>query len=361
MPTTSNAVYIRSVTPTSGSIPLTITATVEYNGNVGSAVWNFGDGNTLSTTDLTVNHTYLTPGSYQVSVDAVFIDGSGGLNHGDVWEVGNTGELEGSGVNIQPIVVSAAAVNYPLVPAQNGTRVRIDSPNTNQIHVQVGNPTETWLVGTYIEVLNMSSTAPVDFVPYNGTVTLNFQGGISSLKPGMYGRVSLVSPNVWDLHVHPVSLAAQADVVFTSPAIGDTMSWNGTRWVNTQPLRVHRPAPMIGGSIFVNTNIGSAAHHNVHYRSIAATDITLTVQPDSFFPNTVPYWDDTQDRSTSPMPIGGTLVIGKHAAGDVIFAAGPGVTINSPDLSKISKLNGKATLMKVGPNEYDLEGNLATL
>jgi hypothetical protein len=107
------------------------------------------------------------------------------------------------------------------------------------------------------------------------------------------------------------------------------------------------------------TIIGSADQHHSHYRCTVTTPITFTVAPDTDFPGTAEWWDKTTVTANAPMPPGGTVLFGKHGAGDVIIAAGPGVTINTPSTLTITKLHGKITLIKVGPNEWDLEGNLA--
>lgn len=104
------------------------------------------------------------------------------------------------------------------------------------------------------------------------------------------------------------------------------------------------------------TIIGSADQHNSQYRCTVTTPITFTVAPDTDFPNTTTeWWDKTTTTANAPMPPGGTVLFGKHGAGDVIIAAGPGVTINTPSTLAITVMHRKARLIKVGPNEWDLE------
>jgi hypothetical protein len=126
------------------------------------------------------------------------------------------------------------------------------------------------------------------------------------------------------------------------------------QWVDP----VFKPAPMeVFNDSRTAVDFGCAQDHNMHYRMNAATQITITVQPDSFWPDTSTYYNPG-NGTTSPMPQGGSTVFGKRGTGDVVFVAGAGVTINTPAGLSITKLNGKATLMKVATNEYDLEGNL---
>jgi hypothetical protein len=115
-------------------------------------------------------------------------------------------------------------------------------------------------------------------------------------------------------------------------------------------------------TVNASSDAGSSLHHNQHWRSSAAADITITVQPDSFFTGTDTYTSNNFNPSNpGPMPIGGSMIIGKHAAGNITFVAGAGVTINSPDSLIVNRLHGKVTLIKVAANTWDIEGNLASI
>ncbi len=129
------------------------------------------------------------------------------------------------------------------------------------------------------------------------------------------------------------------------------------------PATPVKPGPLVTTVVSTTTlDVGSAAHHNTHFRSTAATQLTVTVQPDSTFTGLDAYYDNNfNPLDPGPMPVGGTMVFGKHGTGNVVFAAGVGVTINYPDTLVLSKLHGKATLIKVGANEYDLDGHLDTV
>lgn len=123
---------------------------------------------------------------------------------------------------------------------------------------------------------------------------------------------------------------------------------------------VLKPAPFrVLNTTNTSQTLGSARHHNEHWRFTASSTVTVTIAPDSNWPGTQEYWeDDFSPTSPGPMPTGGTIVIGKHGTGNVVFVAGPGVTINTPDTLTITKQHGKATLTKVGPNQWDIEGNI---
>lgn len=62
-----------------------------------------------------------------------------------------------------------------------------------------------------------------------------------------------------------------------------------------------------------------------------------------------------------PIDIGGVILIGQFGSGQVSIVPGPNVQINTPDSYNIGRQNGVVTLIKVGPNEWDLEGNLEPL
>jgi len=122
---------------------------------------------------------------------------------------------------------------------------------------------------------------------------------------------------------------------------------------------VFKPAPLEVINAANNAlDIGKASDHNRHYRFTAPSAVVLTVRPDSgWTASDPPYW---VPNSSAPMPVGGTILVGRAGTGTVTFVAGPGVTINTPDTLAIARQHGKATLTKVGPNEWDLEGNIGT-
>ena len=302
---------------------------------------------------------------------------------------------------------SPSNIQYELTQAHNGKRVRLEVAGSVPVDVKVGNPAEQWSDGCFIEVVRVSATAPVSFVAYDGSVTLNFlnaQQGTSLLN-GEHARVCYVSPGVWDLTIYPAqarfvatldqladvettgatsgdalvfngttwtpaapapvttTLDQLTDVETTGAASGDALVFNGTTWapaaVSTAPTVV-KPAPLTTVLTSATTlDIGSSAHHNSHYRVSASAASAIVVQPDS-------YWTGTDDYTANgysplnpgPMPTGGNLIVTKAGSGDVVFLAAPGVTINTPDTFTISRLNGKATLIKVGANVWDLEGNI---
>jgi hypothetical protein len=119
-----------------------------------------------------------------------------------------------------------------------------------------------------------------------------------------------------------------------------------------------KPAPLT----VVNTAstlliMGAAGDHNTLVRCNAATTVSVQVKLDGHWTSAGLYWEAL--ASQSPMPPGGTMLFSKTGTGDVVFVPDVGVTINTPATLTITKRHGKITLVKVGPNEWDLEGNLA--
>ena len=151
--------------------------------------------------------------------------------------------------------------------------------------------------------------------------------------------------------------------LFYGAVNGDVLTFNSSaqQWEAQQPTKQVKPKPMTLSSITTpgTYNFGSALHHNWHVRSTSPTDVTITIQPDSFWTGTQSYFDENYNPSNpQAASVGESMLIGKHGNGNVTIAAGPGVTINTPDTLVISRLHGKAVLIKVGPNEWDLEGNI---
>lgn len=144
-----------------------------------------------------------------------------------------------------------------------------------------------------------------------------------------------------------------------------TIYYTGSEWhVEASPTLmpgppIIKPAPLDIWNIEDNADFGQADDHNWHYRSIATTPITISVLADAAWAGTAEYWMDGFQPSVGPMPVGGSTIFGCHSAtGGITFVPDPGVTINTPTTLKLTKLHAKATLTKVGANEWDLAGDL---
>ena len=141
--------------------------------------------------------------------------------------------------------------------------------------------------------------------------------------------------------------------VLTSGGAGAQASWISIQEIKPKPLQT---STVTSTSIVV----GSSAHHNQHIRVNASTDATVSVPPDSTWAGSQQYFENNFNPVTpGPMPIGGCLIVGKTGLGNVTFVPGAGVTINTPDGLSIDRKHGKVSLIKIGLNEWDIEGNLA--
>lgn len=156
---------------------------------------------------------------------------------------------------------------------------------------------------------------------------------------------------------------SDVDTTATTPVLGNALVWDGSAWVpGVAGSYLPKPRPLTTSTNSGTTfTLGSALHHSYHLRCTATTAVTVNIPPDSDWTGTDQWFDDGfEPTDPGPMPIGGTIIVGKHNTGDVTFVPGSGVTINTPDTLSITNIHGKATLIKVGANEWDLEGNIGT-
>lgn len=58
------------------------------------------------------------------------------------------------------------------------------------------------------------------------------------------------------------------------------------------------------------------------------------------------------------IPVGSTIIVGQEGTGTLTITPATGVTVKTPDSLIIAKQHGKATLIKVGANAWEIEGNL---
>lgn len=126
---------------------------------------------------------------------------------------------------------------------------------------------------------------------------------------------------------------------------------------------VVKPAPLTVlnfGSVSGPFIYGSSFDHNLHIRNTSGTPLQVTVAADSTWAGTLQYWqDDFSPAIDSPMPTGGsTIFTCASVGGSVTFVADSGVTIRSPASLILAATYGKATITKVGPNEWEIEGRL---
>lgn len=262
-------------------------------------------------------------------------------------------------------------MDFTLLATHHAKRIRLDISGFDNTTLFVGKLDEAWPVGCWIEVVNNGNAGQqVICVPVIGA-TLNSLSGTNTLLRGECARFYKVTATGWDMHVYPsttritsLTLNDLYDVDTTGSLQNYTLVKTALGTWSTAPLPEQNIALKSPPLTTITTaasviEVGSSLHHNFHYRCTASSDVTIQVKLDSTFTGSQEYWENNYSPMTpTAMPIGGTILIGKHGAGNVIFQPDVGVTINTPDTLTISNIHGKATLIKVAANEWDLEGNI---
>lgn len=209
---------------------------------------------------------------------------------------------------------------------------------------------------TIVSTLEAGSNITLTYNSGPGTLTIDAAGGSTISAPVneiVFGTGSSVTSSA---NLTYNSTTGALAISGSAGSAGQLLKSNGSTAAQTWQDPVYKPAPMTPITVTADVTVGSASHHNASFRSTSATAVSFNVPLDSNWPNTDAYWQP--NASTSPMPPGGTFVLGKHGAGDVTLVPAVGVTINSPLGLQITKLHGKIALFKVSTNVWDVEGNL---
>ena len=216
----------------------------------------------------------------------------------------------------------------------------IPSAYTSTITVESGAPSNTDIFNALRNILVAGTNVALIPSAYTSTITVDNSYSLSNID--LYNALQNV-------------LVPGANVTLIPSAYQSTIT------VESDNVAL-KPAPLTIVQFDASTstgNFGSCAEHNVAYRYVSTTAMSMTVQPDSFWTGSDTYNSNNfQPVNPGPMPIGGSTVFSQNGTGVLTFVAGPGVTINTPSTLSINKLNGKVVLIKVGPNTWDIEGNL---
>lgn len=261
-------------------------------------------------------------------------------------------------------------IDFTLLATHHTKRVRLDIVGSEDVNAIVGKLDESWPTGCWIELVNNGSGRVINCTNALGA-TVNFLSGTNTIKQGEYARFVFVGGSTWDMHLYPSTTRIsnlKLDDLFDVTTAGSTENYTLVKtalgdWGTaplptvTTPLKSAPLTTVITAAATID--VGSSLHHNNHYRCTNATGVVIQVKLDSTFSGVQEYWENNfAPSSPAPMPIGGTILVGKHGAGNVVFQPDPGVIINTPDTLTISNIHGKATLIKVAANEWDLEGNI---
>lgn len=161
------------------------------------------------------------------------------------------------------------------------------------------------------------------------------QAQFESLYPPGYDGTTGVDINQWPQILQPGEFALCTDT--SRIYVGNV---NGTYAVFTSGSSMS-PAIIIK-EVTGDYTIDVLDSFNTLLKVTSNTPVTITV-PSS---------------TTTDIPIGAAILVGQNGTGSVTFEPEVGVTILSPDTLTIGKQYGKVTLIKVSPNQWELEGNL---
>ena len=220
-------------TPTSGTVPLTVTFTNRTTGQFTSLAWDFGDGGTSTNTNPI--YVYRTSGSYTVKLTA---RGTGG---------------EDSEVKLGYITVTAAqTVQAPVVDF-----AATPTSGTAPLTVQFTNRT-TGQVTSYLwefgDGARSTLTNPIYTYRTSGSYTVKLTatgpgGQDAETKTGLISVASapVIQPPVVDFSANPTSGTAPLTVQFTNRTTGQVTSYfwefgDGATSATVSPVYVYRTA-----------------------------------------------------------------------------------------------------------------------
>ena len=143
-----------SASPTSGTVPLTVTFTDTSTGSPSSWLWNFGDGSTSNFQSM--SHTYTSAGNYTVTLTATNTAGS---------------SVSSSTINVSAISAVIADFNASITSGQAPLTVQF-------LDLSTGNPT-TWY-WDFGDGNNSTSQNPTYTYTEPGTYSVSLQASTAS-------------------------------------------------------------------------------------------------------------------------------------------------------------------------------------
>ena len=274
-------VAVASASPTSGPAPLNVTLNAAGSsdpdpGDTLTYFWNFGDGTPeASTTGLTINHTYTTPGIYTATLrarddnfafsapDTVQIQPGNvppsatitSPAAGQTFRVGQTITLTGSATDPQEGTLPASALSWSVLLNHNG------------------NHTHPWFSGTGNN-LTFAAPAPEDLAATDGSfleihLTATDSGGL----PGTAQRNMQPSKVTLTLDTDPAGLDLRVNGAQVSGPYTFT-SWEGWGIDVAAPNQSDGPDTWI----FISWSDGGELAHRI-VTPAAPTTYTATFQP----------------------------------------------------------------------------------
>ena len=135
------------------------------------------------------------------------------------------------------------------------------------------------------------------------------------------------------------TLAGDTDVTIATPAAGQLLTYNGSKWVNAgaaPPTAIAGVNNQTASYVLVLGDAGFIVRMNV------ATANTCTIPP----------------HSSVAFQLQTVVTVRQIGAGITTIAAGGGVTINSPSTLAIARANGTVQLVQVATDVWDLMGDV---
>jgi alpha-L-rhamnosidase len=216
-------------TPTNGAAPLTVTFT-NLSSYATNYVWNFGDGNTLSTTSRTnVTDTYANPGSYTVILTATGLSGTNSLTNTAYIVVTNPPPVAGfSGTPISGVVpltvtftnLSSSATNYVWNFGDGNTLSTSSKTNVTDTYTNAGSYT---VILTATGPAGTNSLTNTAYIMVTKPSLINMHDGTTAIT---YAASATVSQSVTVTAGATVLVVLLEDhgVYNAEPA---TLTWNG--------------------------------------------------------------------------------------------------------------------------------------
>ena len=349
--------------PTNGVAPLTVTFT-NLSSNSTNYVWNFGDGNTISTSSKTnVTDTYTNAGNYTVILTATGLGGTNSLTNTAYIVVTNppppVASFNGGPTNgVAPLTVtftnlSSNSTNYVWNFGDGNTFNTTSKTNVTDTYANVGNYTviltATGLGGTN----SLTNTAYIVVTPppppvagFSGTPT----SGAAPLTVTFTNLSSNATNYVWNFGdgntfnttsktnvTDTYANAGNYTVILTATGLSGTNSLTNTAYIVVTPPSVHVAITNAdkGGNLTAGTSwVGGVAPGATN---VAVFDSTITSANPAYATNvlgTNTTWGEIQILNPAlPIQIsaGNTLTLnGLNSLGIDMSQAANALTLNCP-------------------------------
>lgn len=239
----------------------------------------------------------------------------------------------GKWTNVAQNAVNAqTGTSYTLALTDAYGTVTMNNVGSNTLTIPA-NGTIPFPVGTEIEITQLGAGATTIAIT---TDTLDYYGGNLTMA-GQYASCLLikVAATVWVAMFSGANkLSLDSDVTITSAATDDVLTWNGSKWVNQQPL-----TPITAQTTGYTFVIGDQ-NTWVRYNSVSGG--TYTIPP----------------NSSVAFPVGTSIIMDQMNTGQLTVAAGLGVTLENATAGlKTAAQYAVVAVTKVATDTWVFSGN----